>query len=132
MIHPVFFLDSDSSHGSEKKPSKSSKTNHVINDKTSTTNNNDKDMPVPRSPSPMEVDCKEVPISNDTDSSLSKPPLLDSEQSDALFNILQDFVCNKLNRTILSIKEFKRLLLLKQTGMWSDDFHRLAVDGALE
>lgn len=69
----------------------------------------------------MEVDCKEVTRTDETNTSLSKAPLtMDSEHFEEAFVKLQDFVCSKLNRTILSFKEFKRLLLLKQTGILVD------------
>jgi hypothetical protein len=113
----------DSTHGSEiKKSPKVSKAtaNHVMTDQaTSDMNGNDTD--IPRSVSPMEVDCKGVTRNEqmDTDGVLPNAPLSeDSEYFEEAFKKLQDFVCEKLQRTVLSFKEFKRLLLLKQTG-WS-------------
>ena len=65
--------------------------------------------------SPMEVDCKEV-TNNDINHELKKEPL--SANSDSL-KILQEFVREKLHRTVLSFADFKKLLLLRQTGKWS-------------
>ena len=67
---------------------------------------------------PMEIDCKEV-ASNNMNHELRKEPLAtnDTHVQD-LLKILQDFVREKLHRTVLSLADFKRLLLLRQTGEW--------------
>ena len=62
--------------------------------------------------SPMEVDCKEM-TSNDVNHEIKKEPL--TANSDPL-KILQEFVREKLHRTVLSFADFKKLLLLRQTG----------------
>ena len=69
---------------------------------------------------PMEIDCKEV-ASNNMNLELRKEPLAtnDTHVQD-LFKILQDFVREKLHRTVLSLADFKRLLLLRRTGEWSN------------
>lgn len=64
----------------------------------------------------MEIDCKEVACNN-MNHGLRKEPLAtnDTHVQD-LLKILQDFVREKLHRTVLSLADFKRLLLLRQTG----------------
>ena len=66
--------------------------------------------------SPMEVDCKEMTNNDVMNHELKKEPL--SANSDSL-KILQEFVREKLHRTVLSFADFKKLLLLRQTGKWS-------------
>lgn len=70
--------------------------------------------------SPMEIDCKEVK-SNELNHQENKQPLsANSEQFQDLLSILQEFVREKLHRTVLSFADFKNLLLLRQTGKWSN------------
>ena len=107
----LFFADSATVTTNKKvsKPSKS-KANHVMNHETL------HEGPVAEEHSPMEIDCKEV-TSNDMNHELRKEPLStnDTHVQDSL-NILQEFVREKLHRTVLSLADFKRLLLLRQTG----------------
>ena len=64
----------------------------------------------------MEVDCKEV-ASKDLNNDIKKEPLShNSEHLIDVLNVLQDFVREKLHRTVLSFADFKKLLLLRQTG----------------
>lgn len=66
--------------------------------------------------SPMEIDCKDV-ASSDINHELRKEPFAANGEhlQDSLI-ILQEFVHEKLHRTVLSLADFKRLLLLRQTG----------------
>ncbi|RMX48356.1 hypothetical protein pdam_00016298 [Pocillopora damicornis] len=91
------------------KPSKS-KSNHVMNHNTSQDGSTEEEH------LPMEIDCKEV-ASNNMNHELRKEPLAtnDTHVQD-LLKILQDFVREKLHRTVLSLADFKRLLLLRQTA----------------
>ena len=66
--------------------------------------------------SPMEIDCKEV-ASSDLNHDLHKEPFsANGEHLQNSLKILQEFVQEKLHRTVLSLADFKRLLLLRQTG----------------
>lgn len=91
------------------KPSKS-KSNHVMNHNTSQDGSTEEEH------LPMEIDCKEV-ASNNMNHELRKEPLAtnDTHVQD-LLKILQDFVREKLHRTVLSLADFKRLLLLRRTA----------------
>ncbi len=72
--------------------------------------------PVTEEQSPMEIDCKEV-ASNDLNHEQRKEPIAaNDEHLHGLLKILQEFVREKLHRTVLSLADFKRLLLLRQTG----------------
>lgn len=103
--------DSCSSAGSKRvsKPS-NSKSNHVMNHITLHKGSSEEQH------LPMEIDCKEV-ASNNMNPQLPKEPLStnDTHVRDTL-KILQDFVHEKLHRTVLSLADFKRLLLLRQTA----------------
>lgn len=103
--------DSCSSAGSKRvsKPS-NSKSNHVMNHITLHEGSSEEQH------LPMEIDCKEV-ASNNRNPQLPKEPLStnDTHVRDTL-KILQDFVHEKLHRTVLSLADFKRLLLLRQTA----------------
>ncbi|XP_022806611.1 DNA-directed RNA polymerase III subunit RPC5-like [Stylophora pistillata] len=103
--------DSCSSAGSKRvsKPS-NSKSNHVMNHNTLHEGSSEEQH------LPMEIDCKEV-ASNNMNPQLPKEPLStnDTHVRDTL-KILQDFVHEKLHRTVLSLADFKRLLLLRQTA----------------
>lgn len=66
--------------------------------------------------SPMEIDCKEV-IHNEENQEVKKEPLpADNEHFPDPRSILEEFVREKLHRTVLSFADFKNLLLLRQTG----------------
>ena len=66
--------------------------------------------------SPMEIDCKEV-IHNEHNQEVKKEPLsADNEHFPDSRSILEEFVKEKLHRTVLSFADFKNLLLLRQTG----------------
>ena len=66
--------------------------------------------------SPMEIDCKEV-AGSDLNHDLHKEPFsANGEHLQDSLKILQEFVREKLHRTVLSLADFKRLLLLRQTG----------------
>ena len=73
--------------------------------------------PTPEEHSPMEIDCKEVTTNNDLNHEIKKEPLsANGEHFQDLLKILQEFVQEKLHRTVLSFADFKKLLLLRQTG----------------
>ena len=110
----LFFFQADSaSVAANKKLPKSSKSkaNHVMNH----------DMlhegPVTEEHSPMEIDCKEVTGNDCNHEERNKEPLsANGEHLQPSLRILQEFVREKLHRTVLSLADFKRLLLLRQTG----------------
>ena len=72
--------------------------------------------------SPMEVDCQSIAVGVYSDSAAgelnSKMPISvsNSEHSEQLMETLKQFVHDKLHRTVLSFADFKKLLLLRQTG----------------
>ena len=109
----AFFVSVDSaSVGGNKKLPKSSKSkaNHVMNHDTL------REGPVAEEHSPMEIDCQEV-ASSDFNHDLHKEPFsANGEHLQDSLRILQEFVREKLHRTVLSLADFKRLLLLRQTG----------------
>lgn len=109
----AFFVSADSaSVAGNKKLLKSSKSkaNHVMNHDTL------HEGPVTEEHSPMEIDCKEV-ASGDCNHELHKEPFpANGEHLQDSLKILQEFVREKLHRTVLSLADFKRLLLLRQTG----------------
>ncbi|KAM7448595.1 DNA-directed RNA polymerase III subunit RPC5 [Porites harrisoni] len=92
------------------KPSKS-KANHIMN------NDLTNEGPNPEEHSPMEVDCKEV-TSNNVNHAIKKEPMpvANGEHFADALKVLQEFVREKLHRTVLSFAEFKKLLLLRQTA----------------
>ena len=68
---------------------------------------------------PMEVDCNEL-MNNDINHEIKKEPVsVNSEHHQDSLKILQEFVKEKLHRTVLSFADFKKLILLRQTGKWS-------------
>ena len=74
--------------------------------------------PVAEEHSPMEIDCKEI-ANSDFNHDLHKEPFsANGEHLQDSLKILQEFVREKLHRTVLSLADFKRLLLLRQTGEW--------------
>lgn len=98
-----------------KKLSKSSKS------KANKITNNDllHDGLVAEENTPMEVDCNEV-LNKDINHEIKKEPMSgNSEHHQDSLKILQEFVKEKLHRTVLSFADFKKLLLLRQTGKWS-------------
>ena len=101
------------SSAENKKASKStkSKANKVLS--------NDRlhdGLPTDEEHSPMEVDCKEV-IHNEHNHEITKESLsVNNEHYSDSRTILQEFVKEKLHRTVLSFADFKKLLLLRQTG----------------
>ncbi|XP_044185090.1 DNA-directed RNA polymerase III subunit RPC5-like isoform X1 [Acropora millepora] len=71
--------------------------------------------------SPMEIDCKEV-IHNEHNQEVKKEPLsADNEHFPDSRSILEEFVKEKLHRTVLSFADFKNLLLLRQTASGPGD-----------
>ncbi|XP_068672211.1 DNA-directed RNA polymerase III subunit RPC5-like isoform X1 [Montipora foliosa] len=71
--------------------------------------------------SPMEVDCKEV-IHNEHNHEITKESLsVNNEHYSDSRTILQEFVKEKLHRTVLSFADFKKLLLLRQTASGPGD-----------
>ena len=76
--------------------------------------------PIPEEHLPMEVDCKETTsnVSNHNIKIKKEPLSANDEHFQESLNILQEFVREKLHRTVLSFAEFKKLLLLRQTGEW--------------
>lgn len=112
--YPLAFVlsaDSVSVAGNKKLPKSSkSKANHVMNHDTL------HEGLAAEEHSPMEIDCKEV-ASSDSNHDLHKEPFsANGEHLQDLLKILQEFVREKLHRTVLSLADFKRLLLLRQTG----------------
>ena len=112
IIVPSVLADPSTSTESKKlsKPSKS-KANHIMN------NDLMNERPNPEEHSPMEVDCKEV-TSNLVNHVIKKEPMpvANGEHFPDALKVLQEFVREKLHRTVLSFSEFKKLLLLRQTG----------------
>ncbi|CAH3013932.1 unnamed protein product [Porites evermanni] len=92
------------------KPSKS-KVNHIMNNDLTNEGPNSEEH------SPMEVDCKEV-TSNNVNHAIKKEPMpvANGEHFADALKVLQEFVREKLHRTVLSFAEFKKLLLLRQTA----------------
>ena len=113
LILLVLFVSADSSSvaGNKKLPkSPKSKANHVMNHDTL------HEGAVVEELSPMEIDCKEV-ASSDLNHDLHKEPFsANGEHLQDSLKILQEFIREKLHRTVLSLADFKRLLLLRQTG----------------
>ena len=74
--------------------------------------------PNPEEHSPMEVDCKEVTSNTVVNHAIKKEPMpvANGEHFADALKVLQEFVREKLHRTVLSFAEFKKLLLLRQTG----------------
>ena len=110
LILLVLFVSADSASvaGNKKLPkSPKSKANHVMNHDTL------HEGAVVEELSPMEIDCKEVASS---DLNHKEPFSANGEHLQDSLKILQEFVREKLHRTVLSLADFKRLLLLRQTG----------------
>ena len=107
----VLSADAVSVAGNKKLPKSSkSKANHVANHDTL------HEGTVAEEHSPMEIDCKEV-AGSDLNHDLHKEPFsANGEHLQDSLKILQEFVREKLHRTVLSLADFKRLLLLRQTG----------------
>lgn len=74
---------------------------------------------------PMEVDCKEVASNSHISNSFAKAPM-NIEHLTEVLKVLEDFVRKKLCRTVLSFAEFKKLLLLRQTGKdsWENQYKK--------
>lgn len=105
--------DHSSSTENKKLPKSSkSKANHVMNNDTI------HEEPTPEEHLPMEVDCKETTsnVSNHNIKIKKEPLSANDEHFQDSLNILQEFVREKLHRTVLSFAEFKKLLLLRQTA----------------
>lgn len=75
----------------------------------------EKDRPI----SPLQIDCQTIPAGAHNDYSLgdlNNMPVSSSEHSEQILETLKEFVREKLHRTVLSFADFKKLLLLRQTG----------------
>ncbi|XP_048575681.1 DNA-directed RNA polymerase III subunit RPC5-like isoform X2 [Nematostella vectensis] len=126
--HKKVHTDGSESQETTKRAPRVSKleANHAIpkSQKTLPNMNNN----ATESSTPMEVE----EFVDTGDIHVTKQPLsADSEHFQEVFKRLQDFVSEKLHRTVLSFAEFKRLLLLKQTACPPGDAFCLGVSDSL-